>query len=114
MLSGRTYADTSPSGSHCTMEYLKCGDLEIHRRALVLRKEDLWKLPKADLVNVMKFKNQRMNLGKGKRKLVPGLEDVMMVNLTKLSAPQLWVINGITGGVTEQTISKQCLLSVHQ
>ena len=38
---------------------LKC--LEIQRRALMVRKEDLWKLQKSDL----KFKNQRMNLGKG-------------------------------------------------
>ena len=65
----------------------------------MVRKEVLWKLQKSDLINVLKFKNQRMNLGKGRRKLIPGLGDVVMVNLTKLSASQLGVITGITGGV---------------
>ena len=38
-----------------------------------------------------------MNLGHGKRSLVPGLGDVVLVHLTKLAGPQLGIITGLQG-----------------
>ena len=66
-------------------------DLEIKRRALMVRKEKLWILQKSDLIDALRYQNKKMSLGHGKRSLIQGLEDVVLVNLTKLAALQLGV-----------------------
>ena len=58
----------------------------------MVRKEKLWTFQKADLIDALRYQNKKMSLGHGKRSLIPGLGDVVLVNLTKLAAPQLGVI----------------------
>ena len=55
----------------------------------MVRKEELWMLQKSDLIDDLRYRSKKMNLGHGKRSLVPGLGDVVLVHLTKLAGPQL-------------------------
>ena len=63
----------------------------------MFRKEELWILQKADLIYDIRYRNKKMNLGHGKRSLVPGLGDVVLVQLTKLAGHQLGIITGLQG-----------------
>ena len=86
-------------------------DLVKERRAFLVRLESLLELQKADLIEANRFKSGEMNLGTGPRRRVPGVGDVILVTLAKHSAPQLGVIQSISGGACSIRRRKDALIT---